>query len=209
MCHPPFVEDDDRFFAEIELAVVEPPDKVGERAGLGYPSLAAEVTGRLARRGGADDFIAGTLEGLGHGPEHGRLAGASHTHDQLRPPPRGTDANGRCPLLLGELGAELLLSLFNGFFDGFERHCRGIGTGQQVGQALGDGGFPSQHGGQRMHSFPGAGQAGQGYDFGVGHGPVDEPLKHFWGLAEQVRGERHDHVTAGENLPAGQVLVRS
>ena len=145
------------------------------------PASLAEVAGRLARGGGADHFVAGALEGLGHGPEHGGLAGAGHAHDQLRPAPRGADADGRCPLLFGELGAELLLGLFDGFFDGFEGHGGGVGAGQLVGQALGDGGLPGQHRGQRMHSFPGAGHADQGYDFGVGQGPVDQALEHFWG----------------------------
>jgi hypothetical protein len=51
--------------------------------------------------------------------------------------------------------------------------------------------------------------ADQGHHFGVGQSSVDQALKHFWGLAEQVRGHCHDHVAAGENLAPGQVAVIS
>ena len=60
-----------------------------------------------------------------------------------------------------------------------------------------------------MHLFAGSGHTDQRYHFGVGQGSVDKSLEHFWELAQEVGGERHDHLAAGEDLPAGQVSVRS
>ncbi len=97
--HAHLVQDDDGLFGEGQLAVVEPPDEAGQRAGLGDLGLVAEVAGRLAGGGGADHFVAGALEGVGHGPQHGGLAGPGHPHDQLGPAPRSADGDGGRPLL--------------------------------------------------------------------------------------------------------------
>ncbi len=62
--HPRLVEDDHGAGVEREPPVVEPPQQRGEGAGLGDAGLPAEGAGGLARGGGADQLIAGELEGV-------------------------------------------------------------------------------------------------------------------------------------------------
>ena len=55
--------------------------------------------------------------------------------------------------------------------------------------------------------FPRPGHADQGDDLGVGQGPVHQALEHLGALAEDVRGQGHDEVPAGEDLAPGQVAL--
>ena len=72
---------------ELELVVVEPPGEAGEGARLADARLLAQGARRLARRRRPHHVVAGTLEGVGHHPEHRGLARAGHAHDQLGPGP--------------------------------------------------------------------------------------------------------------------------
>ena len=125
--------------------------KAGQGARLGDTGLGAQVAGRLAGGGGAQHLVAGALEGLGHRPEHGRLARAGHAHDQLGAPcpevqmpttAARCSSDSRAPM--DSLGARRWRSPRFGGGDG------PVGAAQLAGQALGDGALPGQHRRQRV-----------------------------------------------------------
>ena len=151
--------------------------------------------------------MAGALEGLRHGPQHGGLAGAGHAHHQFRPPSRGADAHDGRALLVRQPGTNSSLGPGDSGLNALRGGDGPVGAAQLAGQALGDGALPGQHRRQRVGPLAPPGHTDQGHDLGVGQGPVHQALEHLRLLPEELRGQGHDQVAAGEHLAPGQVAL--
>ena len=84
----------------------------------------------------------------------------------------------------------------------------GIGAFQLAGDGVGDGLLGGQYRRQGVGLFAGAGHADQGDHFRILQGPTDQKIERSGVLAEEVRGQFHEYVAAGEHLPPGQFPVR-
>ena len=206
--HAYLVENDHAALVEGEPVVVEPPQQAGQRSGLADLRLPAQRASRLPGGRGPDHSAARRLERCRRHGEQSGLPRAGHTHDELGTPPRAADALGRLPLLGGEGGADRFLRHGNRLLHRHRTGDGGVGAPQLAADGVGDGLLGSQHRRQRMRLFASAGHADQGDYFGIPQRPIYHEIERSGVLAEQVRGQFHEHMAAGKHLPPGQFPVR-